>query len=259
MPQSINKLKRAKMEKNDEYYTPEEYVARICTAFRHHLKGKKVYANCDMSSSAFVRYIEHHTDELEIASFDYSYISYDDPENLKKLDACDIVITNPPFSIYKTYLETLYKHGKDFVLVAPLTILGSTYFYKYFQNGKIFPTNITCSTYTTPGGGKATVNTQVITTFDDMDLYVSHPPNYVQNDIMAKVNVKYDNYDARECPRIEYLSLCDHNEIIGVPITFLKNDHRDEWEIIDLIKDAKVNGKRVFGRYFIKKRNLKEK
>lgn len=247
-------LQAAFKAKNDEYYTLMEDVEAIVKAFSHHLKGKRVYCNCDTEESNFYRYLRDHYDELELAGLDRSFISYDDPENLEKLDACDVVITNPPFSIYSEYLPTIIDHGKDYVLIAPLSGIGTPWQYNLWKAGKLQYTRIKPTKFRTPTGEVKGVGSLVITSFTDMDRFeIEHEEKLDKN----PWEYTYDNYDAIECPRLEYLPCIDAKpgDVIGVPITFITAKNRDDYEILACSgnKDSKltVRGKQVFKRFLI--------
>lgn len=248
-------LNRAFAVKNDEYYTSYEDVEKICKSFAKHLKGKKVYSNCDTEKSAFVKYLTEHGEELGIESFEYSGYSYDDPENLNKLDACDVVITNPPFSKFQDYLKLITDHNKDYILVAPLTLINA-WSWKYFENGQLFFTQIKCKHFARPDGSTTNVQCFVITSFADMDLY-KDPDDDKQKP--SNFGRKYDNYDAIECPKLAMLpalrEITSDDQVIGVPITFMFSDHRRDWDIVAANKaHLTLDGKELFKRIMIKKK-----
>lgn len=243
----------AKNKKDDEFYTREEDVALIVRSFARHLKGKRVYCNCDTDDSQFVKYLLAHKEEVEYESLEWSGMSFDDADNLERLDACDVVIANPPFSIYSYFLDVLDEHGKDFILVAPNMVFGNSYGLKRVLDGKMYPTRIKINRFSRPDKSTAQVACWVVSSFADMDLY-EPPERPIKSRRTDTVGVQYDNYDAIECPRLEYLPILDQTRVIGVPITFMTSPLRKDYEIIKQTSNAMIDGKNVFNRLLIKRK-----
>ena len=85
--------------------------------YKDYLKGKIVYCNCDKQESNFVKFLNNvkiswgirevlHTSIQEGYSFDSDY-------SIDLLKKCDIVITNPPFSLFREFVSTLIEYKKD--------------------------------------------------------------------------------------------------------------------------------------------------
>lgn len=142
-------LHDAKKNKNDEFYTRLTDVSKELMHYKHHFKDKIVFCNCDdPTQSAFQKYfhlnfaelglkklISTHYDRKE-ATYKMEYTGGDDndievgvktplegngdfrnQECLDLLDEADIVVTNPPFSEYKSYISTLIEHNKKFIIL----------------------------------------------------------------------------------------------------------------------------------------------
>lgn len=147
-------LTRAKKAKNDEFYTQATDIEHELKHYADKFKGKIVYCNCDDPTySEFWRYfhlkfhflglkelISTHYDEGKptYALFyrggkseqdDSNFNSYDEKKDLKQdgdfrseesielLKRCDIVVTNPPFSLYRNYVAQLMKYKKKFIVI----------------------------------------------------------------------------------------------------------------------------------------------
>ena len=77
------------------------------------LEGKIIYCNCDSEESNFVKYFKEHKEELKYK--DLWYTSDDYRNHFDLLLKCDIVITNPPFSLFiKEYFPALIESRKEF-------------------------------------------------------------------------------------------------------------------------------------------------
>lgn len=142
-------LHKAKDAKNDEFYTRIEDVSEELRHYKNHFAGKVVLCNCDDPTwSAFWRYfhlnfaelglkklISTHYDRTE-PTYKMEYEGGDDndvevgvktpldgngdfrnAECIKLLDECDIVVTNPPWSMFREYVSLLVEHKKQFVII----------------------------------------------------------------------------------------------------------------------------------------------
>lgn len=139
-------LYQAKSAKNDEFYTQFTDVSKELLYYKHHFKDKIVLCNCDdPTMSAFWEYfhlnfnmlglkrlISTHYDKNE-PTYTMEYIGCDDnnveigvktplesngdfrnQECLDLLDEADIVVTNPPFSLFREYVAVLMAYAKHF-------------------------------------------------------------------------------------------------------------------------------------------------
>lgn len=153
-------LRTARKVKFDEFYTPLYSIEAELAHYKDCFKDKVVYCNTDYvcnannvhdnRNSAFFTYFYEQFERLglkalictwleegsnklhglrytgngnsEYFSFpDSSGGAYDGPVAEKFLDACDIVVTNPPFSVFKDFFKFVVAHNKPYLLVAPGT------------------------------------------------------------------------------------------------------------------------------------------
>jgi len=129
-------LHSAKASANDELYTSMPDIVAELSHYKDQFKGKKVYCNCDCAESNFVKYFRDNYDALGLAGFEFSGYEregsdvpndsrggYAYPENVRKAEQCDIIVTNPPFSKFRDYFAHLIDSGAKFLIVAPLGCL----------------------------------------------------------------------------------------------------------------------------------------
>ena len=144
-----NNLQKAKNTKNDEFYTQLTDIDKELAHYKEHFRDKIVYCNCDdPTKSAFWKYFHQNFAELqlkklisthynrEMSTYKMEYTGGDDnnietgiktqlkgngdfssQECLDILDECDIVVTNPPFSLFKNYVPILIAQRKNFLLL----------------------------------------------------------------------------------------------------------------------------------------------
>lgn len=122
----IDKLNRAKKLKNDEFYTLYDDVKKIFFEFRNYVKGKKLYLPFDSSDSNFVKYLKQNKKSLNV---EFKYTNDDYKNNLDLFKWCDLVISNPPFSILNSKLYSFFEENNvDFILITPI-ILGKKWYH----------------------------------------------------------------------------------------------------------------------------------
>lgn len=131
----MNNLIKAKLAKNDEFYTDYKDVKAELIHWKDKLKDKKIICPCDGPESAFVQFLNDVKDEWGIKSIDFSCM----PVSMFDLDYTkyDILITNPPFSKYGQILSEIV--GKiDFIMLAPWNILWRRKYIEMWNNHEIF-------------------------------------------------------------------------------------------------------------------------
>lgn len=115
-----DKLKKAQKLKNDEFYTLYDDVKKIFFEFRNYVKGKKIYLPFDSDKSNFVKYLKQNAKTLKV---EFKYTNDDYRNNLDLFKWCDLVISNPPFSLLNSELYSFFEENNvDFILITPTTL-----------------------------------------------------------------------------------------------------------------------------------------
>lgn len=163
-------LHKAKAAKNDEFYTQLTDVAKELMHYKKHFKDKIVFCNCDDPTwSAFWKYFHLNFAELglkklisthydrEEATYKMEYTGGDDndievgvktplegngdfrnQECLDLLDESDIVVTNPPFSLFLSYLSILLNHNKKFIIIGNRNSFGNDKIFQLIKSNQIW-------------------------------------------------------------------------------------------------------------------------
>lgn len=171
----------------------------------------------------------------------------------------DIVVTNPPFSLFREYIATLVEHGKKFLIIGNMNAITYKEVFPLLQDNKVWLGN-NCRVNggamfyeipeaianleqvreikTTESGRKVFITrVQGVRWFTNLDHGRHHEP--IQLMTMADVVKfgtkkpfdKYDNYDAIEVPFVKYIPR-DYPGVIGVPISFFDKYNPDQFEIV---------------------------
>lgn len=314
-------LHKANREKNDEFYTQLVDIENELRHYTVHFKDKIIFCNCDdPEESNFFRYFAlnfehlgikkliathfHSTQktykleidrELDINSdgkIDFQDIQriplkqngdFRSPECIDILKQADIVITNPPFSLFREYVAQLMEYEKKFVIVGNQNAITYKEIFKLIKENKIWLGNKSgdmafkvpdyyeekATRYWQDETGqkwRSLGNICWLTNLDhakrheDLLLYKLYTPEEYPN---------YDNYHAIEVSKVKDIPI-NYNGVMGVPITFMDKYNPEQFEIVGAtesegkgfsnglwIEESKVaqplvNQKRVYKRIFIK-------
>jgi len=187
------------------------------------------------------------------------------------LEKADIVVTNPPFSLFKEYLELLVKKEKTFLIVGNPNAITYKEMFKLIKEDKIwlgFKPLGTDTYFKIPeahqhrlvrenkeGSGYVIINGEILGRtmacwYTNMDIIKRHKPMVLHKQDLSQFT-KYDNYDAIDIPQVKLIP-DNYFGVMGVPITFLEKYCPEQFEIIGTA-DSKENlpGMNQLGKDFI--------
>ena len=188
-------------------------------------------------------------------------------ECIELLKQADIVVTNPPFSLFREYVRVLVDHNKDFLILGNINAITYRIVLQNFKENKIrFGFTNGAKTFILPNGDKKAVRISWFTTLpvskhnEDLILFRKYTPEEYP---------KYDNYDAINVDKTCDIP-ADYDGAMGVPITFLDKYDPKQFEIIDGFNRysfltgpteqtqgkylSKINGIPKYARIIIKKK-----
>lgn len=205
-------------------------------------------------------------------------------ECIEILKTADIIVTNPPFSLFREYVEQLITHEKNFVIVGSMNAVTYTDFFPSLQQGKVWLGNKSGSfefevpdSYNRPNtitkNGKRYAKFGNIAWFTNLDSAKRHEDIILYREYSEAAYPTYSNYNAIEVSKVKDIPK-DYDGVMGVPITFLTKHNPSQFEIIGsdyqvhqgelsfLLKEgfvgkndrAYLGGKRLFSRIFIQKK-----
>lgn len=161
---SNTNLKIAKKNKNDEFYTLMEDIEKEMRYYKDFFKGKVVYCNCDDArESNFFKYFSLNFEFLGLkklittgykADDNGLYAIYDgetetagklsgdgdfrSEECIEYLKECDVVVTNPPFSLFRQYVKQLMDYGKKFIIIGNKNALTYKEVFGFIKENKLW-------------------------------------------------------------------------------------------------------------------------
>lgn len=198
-------------------------------------------------------------------------------ECVNYLKESDIIVTNPPFSLFKEFVATIMKYKKKFLIVGNQNALTYKEIFPLIKDDKVwtgyqfgemkFKVPASSKPRTTrywvdENGQKwrSLGNAMWLTNIDNERRHKEIKLTKLYNEIDYP---KYDNYDAINVKTINDIP-CDYYGIMGVPITIINRYNKEQFEIVgeanhgsdneyDLFKPI-LNGKEIFKRILIKRR-----
>ena len=169
-------------------------------------------------------------------------------ECIEFLKQADIVVTNPPFSLFREYLSQLIQHEKKFIVLGNLNAFKYKEIFPFFQHGRCwYGPSITSGDrwfqmperLFEPRASTKVVNGQYyskvmgVRWFTNLD----HKHRHRELTLWATYNAndypKYDNYNAIDVSRTKAIPK-DYDGIMGVPISFMGRYNPDQFEIIGI-------------------------
>lgn len=199
-------------------------------------------------------------------------------ESIDLLKQADIVVTNPPFSLFREYVEQLVKYDKKFLIIGNINAITYKEIFKLIKENKawlginmgrgisgfIVPDHYELyGTETSIDGfGNRIISPNNCLWLTNLDTFKRHEDivltkKYYGNEIEYP---HFDNYDAINVNKTQDIPM-DFDGIMGVPITFLHKYNPEQFELIKFRKgndekDLSINGKCPYFRILIKNRKL---
>ena len=318
-----NNLHNAKKAKNDEFYTRLEDIEKEMCHYREHFRGKVIYCNCDdpkesnffkffslqfeflglkkLISTGYkenghgVAYIyegdkneNNLPDDSEIRTYELQGNGdFRSEECIEFLKEADVVVTNPPFSLFREVVAQLVEYNKKFLLLGnnnaitykeifPL-IMSNKMWLGYSNNKTMeFVLSDSYEKWDRIENGKKIGKVPAISWFTNLEHDHRNRPLDLTQRYDPRYYPKYDNYNAIECSKVMDIPR-DYDGVIGVPITFLDKYCPTQFRIVGLLCDNRcgypmlngiptytdekhknsvcgvLNGKRVYPRICIQK------
>jgi hypothetical protein len=206
-------------------------------------------------------------------------------ESISLLTQADIIVTNPPFSLFREYVAQLIEHDKKFVIVGhqnaltykeifPLIKENKLWLGYGFKGGAGHFINEHYEDYATATDRKeGMIRVSGVVWFTNLDISKRHEDLILYKNYNEEEYPTYDNYNAIEVSKTNEIP-CDYDGIMGVPITFMNKYNPKQFEIIGAtesegkgfsnglwneksnVAQAMINGKKVYKRIFIRNRKL---
>jgi len=278
---SNTNLRKANKAKNDEFYTQLSDIEKEVWHYKEHFKNKVIFCNCDdPEESNFYFYFAQNFEFLGLKKLISTHFEAEKPsykleivadinhdEKINKLDTiktpltqngdfrspecieilkeADIIVTNPPFSLFRDYVAQLMEYKKKFLIIGNLNAITYKEIFALIKENKTRPwasldgRNIwfripdDYEKYHKIENGTKYAFVASTIWFTNLDYKKRHEDiilykTYKWNE---KDYPKYDNYEAINVDKTKDIP-CDYKGTMWVPITFLLKHNPSQFEIV---------------------------
>ena len=203
-----------------------------------------------------------------------------DKECIDLLKQADIVVTNPPFSLFREYINLLIKYNKKFLIIGNINAISYKETFQLFKEGKVWlgasihsgdrefgvPEDypLQAAGWRLDEYGRKYIRVKGVRWFTNLDYKERHENLILYKQYTPAEYPKYDNYDAINVNKTTDIPI-NYTGIIGVPITFLDKFNPDQFKIIGNELDLNIekgrgyiNGKRMYSRIFIQHKQIRD-
>lgn len=191
-------------------------------------------------------------------------------ECIELLKQADIVVTNPPFSLFRQYVKQLMDYNKQFLIIGHQNAITYKEIFPYFMENRMwlgYGFNRNCAHFFSPNyedtakdldHREGMIRVSGVMWFTNLRVKRREDEMEFIKKFKAEDYPKYDNYDAIEVSKSQDIPE-DYDGVMGVPITFLTKYNPNQFEIVGNeyslnIEKGRVyvNGKRMYSRIFIR-------
>lgn len=274
---SNENMRKAKQKKNDEFYTQLTDIEKELKHYKEHFEDKIIYLNCDNPEfSNFWKYFSENFENFKLKKListhyekekqTYKMEMFEDnneicttikklsgngdfrsPECIEILKEADIVVTNPPFSLFREYVAQLIEFDKKFLIIGNVNSITYKEIFPLFKDNKIW---LGCSIHSgdrifnvpddypleasncgIDENGKKWIRVKGVRWFTNLKITKRHDNIILYKKYNSTDYPKFDNYDAINIDRVKDIPM-DYEGVMGVPITFMDKYNPEQFEII---------------------------
>jgi len=170
-------------------------------------------------------------------------------ECIELLKEADIVVTNPPFSLFREYVAQLMEYDKEFLIIGNQNALSYKEIFPLIRDNKMWlgasihsgdrkfwvpeDYELKAAGCGIDATGRKFIRVKGVRWFTNLDYKERHEDLILYKNYTPDLYPKYENYDAINVNKTEDIP-CDYEGIMGVPITFMDKYNPDQFEIIGL-------------------------
>lgn len=194
-------------------------------------------------------------------------------ECIELLRQADIVVTNPPFSLFREYVAQLIEYDKKFIIIGhqnaityreifPLIKENKIWLGYGFKGGAGHFISKYEDTATAGDHREGMIRVSGVNWFTNLEINKRHENLILFKQYTPEEYPKYDNYDAINVDKTADIPV-DYNGVMGVPITFLDKYNPEQFDILGIANSARwigykcytiISGKKIYNRILIRRR-----
>jgi hypothetical protein len=281
-------LNRAQRTRYDEYYTRRIEIEEELCHYWEQLEGKIVYCNCDRPGhSEFYSYFADNFYALKLKKLIATYYEpgtkpayatilteegmhvyeldgngdFRSDECVQFLQEADVIITNPPFSLFREYICLLMKYEKKFLIICNIGAITYKCCFPLLKNNAVWSGYNQPRFFSVEEGPDVNLGIARWYTNLAVENKVFHPCRYEYHTYRH-----YDSFPAIDCPKCSLIPT-DYDGYIGAPVSYTAYLPNDTFEIVgnrhDFIEEAGlkfthfINGRETYRRILIRKKKEK--
>lgn len=313
-------LNKAGIAKEDEFYTKITDIEKEMRHYKDFFRSKTIFCNCDdPETSNFWKYFELNFEHLGIKKLISTHYETDkpsyklelmcdenkdrkidssdiikttlkqngdfrSPECIKIMLEADIIVTNPPFSLFREYTAQLIEYGKYFIVIGSQNAITYKETFPLLKADKMWlgynsgDMEFIVPNYYQPRATRYREENGIkyrsmgnICWYTNIDIPKRHDNLILYKEYISDEYINYDNYDAINVNKVQDIP-CDYFGVMGVPITFMHKYNPEQFEIVGLIagnikglagipsktgKDGPyIDGKLKYGRVLIRRKRV---
>jgi hypothetical protein len=277
-------LRKASINKVDDFYTMYEDIERECSNYISQFSNKIIYCNFDNPDiSNFTKYFLDNKEKFNLKDVWSTCIDKDgngdfrSDKCLELLKQCDIVVTNPAFSLFRDEIKLLEKYNKKYLLVGNLNQIICKNIFPLFLNKKLKLgyNNFDKSRFILPPGGdfgKSIYDKEIdgikyvrvspVFWYTNLDVnkekYTLNLTLSYEEGLNQGLYQKFDNTNILNIDKVNDIPY-DYNDIMAIPLTFLYTyNDKSNYDIIGMHngggKKYLINGKNKYHRLHVIKK-----
>lgn len=255
---AIKTLKKARQRKADEFYTMLKDIEK--ELINYSFDGKVVYCPCDNPNlSNFTKYFRDNFEKLGIKRLISTCYpqgimevvdnkgtrtfqlkgdgDFRSEECIRILKNCDVVVTNPPFSLFREFMRIIFENKKMFILIGNKNAITYKDVFPYIKDNKMWLGYTSPSNFIQLESDEIRNMTGLTRWFTNLGI----PKRTEKFDSCIEFEYgntkgwyqKFDNYDAINVNETKQIPM-DYDGVMGVPITFLDKYNPDLFDIIGI-------------------------
>ena len=202
-------------------------------------------------------------------------------ECIELLKQADIVVTNPPFSLFREYVAQLVEYNKSFIIIGNQNAITYKEIFPLIKDNKLWlgasihsgdrefrvPDSypLAASSYRVDANGIKYIRVKGVRWFTNLEYEERHEDLVLYKHYTSEEYPKYENYDAIEVSKTSDIP-CDYYENMGVPITFMDKYNPDQFQILGYMashgkvpkgipnESPYLNGKWLYNRIMIRRK-----
>lgn len=177
----------------------------------------------------------------------YSAGDFRSQECIALLKQADIVVTNPPFSLFREYVAQLIKYDKKFLIIGNVNAVTYKEIFPLIKDNRLWlgcsihsgdrefgiPESypLTAAGFRVDEKGNKFIRVKGVRWFTNLDYSERHEELILYKNYNPEEYPKYDNYNAINVNKVADIP-CDYDGVMGVPITFLDKYNPEQFEIV---------------------------